>query len=150
MQETVVQKLGSWGLRTVCLAYRDFPSSKLPDWDDETNVVDELTCICICCIENPVRQEVPNLIDTCQNAGITVRMITGDNIVTARSIAVKCRIISDHDNDSVFEGQEFNRRIRSTPDGEVYKFLKKFPFFLILNFRLNKIYLIKFGQIYVY
>ena len=41
-------------------------------------------------------------------------MVTGDNIDTARAIAVKCGIISSDrakDKDRVMDGKEFNRRI---------------------------------------
>lgn len=37
--------------------------------------------------------QVPDAILTCQRAGIVVRMVTGDNINTARSIATKCGIV---------------------------------------------------------
>jgi Ca2+ transporting ATPase len=47
--------------------------------------MDNMTCICIVGIEDPVRPEVPDAIKQCQRAGITVRMVTGDNINTARS-----------------------------------------------------------------
>jgi Ca2+ transporting ATPase len=40
-------------------------------------------------------------------------MITGDNVNTARSIALKCGIISPTDQFLVLDGKEFNRRIRS-------------------------------------
>jgi Ca2+ transporting ATPase len=39
-------------------------------------------------------------------------MITGDNVNTARSIALKCGIISPTDHFLVLDGKEFNRRIR--------------------------------------
>jgi P-type Ca2+ transporter type 2B len=39
-------------------------------------------------------------------------MITGDNVNTARSIALKCGIISASDRFLVLDGKEFNRRIR--------------------------------------
>ena len=39
--------------------------------------------------QDPVRPEVPASIKQCQRAGITVRMVTGDNINTARAIATK-------------------------------------------------------------
>jgi Ca2+ transporting ATPase len=39
-------------------------------------------------------------------------MITGDNVNTARSIALKCGIISPTDRFLVLDGKEFNRRIR--------------------------------------
>ena len=41
-------------------------------------------------------------------------MITGDNIVTARSIALKCGIIKPTDDFLVLEGREFNERIRDS------------------------------------
>ena len=117
--QTVIEPMACDGLRTICVAYRDFPSDQQPNWDDELSVVDQLTCICICGIEDPVRPEVPDAIAKCRSAGITVRMVTGDNVNTARSIALKCGIISPNDSFLVLEGKEFNRRIRSKPDGEV-------------------------------
>ena len=41
-------------------------------------------------------------------------MVTGDNINTARSIAIKCGIISPGDNFLVLEGKEFNTRVRDS------------------------------------
>jgi len=57
---------------------------------------------------------VPDAIKQCKKAGIVVRMVTGDNINTARSIAYKCGILDDEDcvNNLVIEGREFNNRIR--------------------------------------
>ncbi|CAF1535541.1 unnamed protein product, partial [Didymodactylos carnosus] len=66
----------------------------------------------------PVRPEVPEAIRLCQRAGITVRMVTGDNIATARAIAQKCGIIYPGDLSLVIEGTDFNRCIRRR-DGEV-------------------------------
>jgi len=66
-----------------------------------------------------VSVKVPEAIRKCQRSGITVRMVTGDNINTARSIASKCGIIGRGDEDLVLDGREFNRRIRDTADGPV-------------------------------
>ena len=63
--------------------------------------------------------QVPNAIKKCQNAGITVRMVTGDNVNTARSIAAKCGILKMNDSFLVLEGKEFNKRIRDPVTGEV-------------------------------
>jgi len=41
-----------------------------------------------------VRKEVPDAVATCQRAGITVRMVTGDNIHTAKHIARECGILT--------------------------------------------------------
>lgn len=63
--------------------------------------------------------QVPEAIRKCQRAGITVRMVTGDNINTARAIAIKCGIIHPGEDFLCLEGKEFNRRIRNEK-GEVW------------------------------
>lgn len=127
--KTIIEPMASDGLRTICVAYRDYVHRKPsapnetqvegePNWDDEDAIVSRLTCLCIVGIEDPVRDEVPSAIRKCQRAGITVRMVTGDNVNTARSIAMKCGIIKPGDDFLVMEGKEFNKRIRNA-DGEV-------------------------------
>lgn len=55
----VIEPMASGGLRTICLAYRDFPvSEEEPNWDDESNILTGLTCIAVVGIEDPVRPEV--------------------------------------------------------------------------------------------
>ncbi|CAF1148670.1 unnamed protein product, partial [Didymodactylos carnosus] len=115
--QTAIEPMACDGLRTICIAFKDYQEGALPDWDDEKNVVEGLTCVCICGIQDPVRPEVKGAIAKCKNAGITVRMVTGDNVDTARSIAVSCGIISTNDDFLVLDGKEFNRRI--TQDGVV-------------------------------
>jgi Ca2+ transporting ATPase len=66
----------------------------------------------VCAIQDPVRDEVPEAIRKCKRAGIVVRMVTGDNISTARSIARKCGIIGASDDFLVMEGKEFNERVK--------------------------------------
>lgn len=67
-------------------------------------------------------KQVPEAIRKCQRAGITVRMVTGDNVNTARSIATKCGIYKPGEDMLVLEGKEFNQRIRDA-DGEVQQHL---------------------------
>ncbi|XP_061629080.1 plasma membrane calcium-transporting ATPase 1-like isoform X1 [Phyllopteryx taeniolatus] len=113
LMKTVIEPMASEGLRTICLAYRDFTAADQPDWDDEADILTGLTCIAVVGIEDPVRPEVPDAIRKCQRAGITVRMVTGDNINTARAIASKCGILQPGDDFLCLEGKEFNRRIRN-------------------------------------
>ncbi|XP_064417746.1 plasma membrane calcium-transporting ATPase 1 isoform X2 [Latimeria chalumnae] len=114
MIKKVIEPMASEGLRTICIAYRDFNVTELePDWDNENDIVTNLTCLTVVGIEDPVRLEVPDAIRKCQRAGITVRMVTGDNINTARAIAVKCGILHPGDDFLCIEGKEFNRRIRN-------------------------------------
>ena len=124
----IIEPMARDGLRTIALSYRDFVPGKAeinqvhiepgvePNWDDEEKIVDNLTCVCIVGIEDPVRPEVPEAIRKCQRAGITVRMVTGDNVNTARAIATKCGIIKPGDGFIVMEGKEFNRAIKDAND----------------------------------
>uniref|UniRef100_A0A8C1VWL5 Calcium-transporting ATPase n=1 Tax=Cyprinus carpio TaxID=7962 RepID=A0A8C1VWL5_CYPCA len=118
MVKKVIEPMACEGLRTICVAYRDFPADPEPNWEDENNILTELTAICVVGIEDPVRPEVPDAIQKCQRAGITVRMVTGDNINTARAIAIKCGIIHPGEDFLCIDGKEFNRRIRNEK-GEV-------------------------------
>uniref|UniRef100_A0A8C3S0R7 Calcium-transporting ATPase n=1 Tax=Chelydra serpentina TaxID=8475 RepID=A0A8C3S0R7_CHESE len=112
--KTVIEPMASEGLRTICLAFRDFPAGEPePEWDNENDIVTGLTCIAVVGIEDPVRPEVPDAIKKCQRAGITVRMVTGDNINTARAIASKCGILNPGEDFICLEGKDFNRRIRN-------------------------------------
>lgn len=67
---------------------------------DETNLYfklenDDLTCIAFVGIKDPVRKTVKESVRKCQQAGIKVRMVTGDNMLTANAIAKECLITSD-------------------------------------------------------
>ncbi|CAB1336353.1 unnamed protein product [Coregonus sp. 'balchen'] len=118
MVKKVIEPMACDGLRTICVAYKDLPAIPEPDWEDEAGIVNDLICITVVGIEDPVRPEVPDAIKKCQRAGITVRMVTGDNINTARAIAAKCGIIQPGDDFLCIDGKEFNRRIRNEK-GEV-------------------------------
>ncbi|XP_026676946.1 plasma membrane calcium-transporting ATPase 3 [Diaphorina citri] len=128
----VIEPMACDGLRTISIAYRDFVPGKAeinqvhidtePNWDDEEYIVNNLTGLCVVGIEDPVRPEVPDAIRKCQRAGITVRMVTGDNINTARSIATKCGILKPGDDFLILEGKEFNRRVRDA-NGDVQQHL---------------------------
>ncbi|XP_031778694.1 plasma membrane calcium-transporting ATPase 2 isoform X2 [Nasonia vitripennis] len=130
--KNVIEPMACDGLRTISIAYRDFVPGKAdinqvhidnePNWEDEENIVANLTCLGIVGIEDPVRPEVPDAIKKCQKAGITVRMVTGDNVNTARSIALKCGILKPSEDFLILEGKEFNKRIRDS-HGEVQQHL---------------------------
>lgn len=130
--QSVVEPMAMNGLRTICIACRDFipkDSSQIvqpnafyfdqePDWEHEPDIIDDMTCLCLVGIEDPVRPEVPEAIRKCQTSGVTVRMITGDNINTASSIAIKCGILKPGDDYLILESKDFNKRIRDK-DGVV-------------------------------
>lgn len=49
----------------------------------------------ICGIRDIIRAEVPISIKKCNTAGIQVKMVTGDNKITARAIAKEVGIINE-------------------------------------------------------
>jgi Ca2+-transporting ATPase len=56
------------------------------------DVAQNLTLIGIVGIEDPLRDGVQKAVDDCHKAGVAVKMCTGDNVLTARSIATQCGI----------------------------------------------------------
>lgn len=73
----VIEPLACDGLRTISIAYKDFVPGKAqvnevhidsePNWDDEENIVANLTCIAVVGIEDPVRPEVMHFCLYCIN-----------------------------------------------------------------------------------
>lgn len=109
----IIEKYASKGLRTLCIAYRTISDSKvdITKLSDE-NIEKDLTCLAIVGIEDPVREEVPQSIKLCNKAGITVRMVTGDNLTTAKSIAKKCGILPENDTSAIImDGKTFRERV---------------------------------------
>ncbi|XP_074335055.1 calcium-transporting ATPase 4, plasma membrane-type-like [Apium graveolens] len=87
----VVNGFASEALRTLCLAFQDMgPSKSYLDSIPE----DSYTLIAVVGIKNPVRPGVRDAVKTCLLAGIKVRMVTGDNIHTAKAIARECGILT--------------------------------------------------------
>ena len=46
LKSDIIEKMANDGLRTICIAYKDLGNEK-QNWDNEENVVNDLTCICI-------------------------------------------------------------------------------------------------------
>jgi P-type Ca2+ transporter type 2B len=61
-------------------------SEETINWEDEEAISSGLVGLALCGIQDPVRDEVPAAIEKCRRAGITVRMVTGDNVNTARQV----------------------------------------------------------------
>ncbi|KAG9052918.1 hypothetical protein FS842_009039 [Serendipita sp. 407] len=98
-------------LRTIAICYRDVdvwpPPGKGTDEVPLSELVHELTLIAITGIEDPLRPSVRDAIADAHHAGVTVKMCTGDNVLTARSIAAQCGIYSP--GGIIMEGPVFRR-----------------------------------------
>ncbi|KAL5587088.1 hypothetical protein FOVSG1_012224 [Fusarium oxysporum f. sp. vasinfectum] len=87
-------------LRTIGLVYKDF--EEMPDLEN----LGDLTLLGIVGIQDPVREGVPQAVQNARRAGVVTRMVTGDNLVTARAIATECGIFTDG---IVMEGPDFRK-----------------------------------------
>jgi len=81
------------GMRTLGFAYREIDDTA--GCLDINEICNKLTWIGFFAIADPIRADVPNAINLCKNAGIEVKMITGDISETALEIAVQSGIIKD-------------------------------------------------------
>ncbi|KAL3617879.1 ATF/CREB activator [Castilleja foliolosa] len=100
-----IEQFANEALRTLCLAYKDIGS----DFSAEHPISFEgYTLIGIVGIKDPVRPGVKESVAICKSAGITVRMVTGDNINTAKAIARECGILTD--DGIAIEGPEFRMK----------------------------------------
>lgn len=88
------------------------------------------TCIGIVGIKDPVRPGVKESVAICRSAGITVRMVTGDNINTAKAIARECGILTD--DGLAIEGPEFREKNQE----ELLSLIPKIQVNLILFLRI--------------
>ncbi|KAH0912807.1 hypothetical protein HID58_036128 [Brassica napus] len=87
-----INEFANEALRTLCLAYMDIENGFSAD---EGIPASGFTCIGIVGIKDPVRPGVRESVELCRRAGIMVRMVTGDNINTAKAIARECGILTD-------------------------------------------------------
>ncbi|PRP84217.1 P-type ATPase [Planoprotostelium fungivorum] len=99
-----IEKWASQGLRTLTLCHLDLPSYTQVPKDGDCPFETSMILDAIIGIQDPLRPEVPASVELCKRAGITVRMLTGDNILTASYIARQCGILTDG---FAMEGPEF-------------------------------------------
>jgi len=92
--EQTIAHFADQALRTICLAFRDVSSSEFSKFSDDEAPVQNLVCIGIVGIQDPLRPGVVEAVAHFKRAGVTVRMITGDNLLTARAIARNAGILT--------------------------------------------------------
>ena len=80
-------RLAGQGLRVIAVAFRDFDPETFDPSVDLLNLVRDLNLVAFVGIVDPPRKEARDAIARCKDAGIRVRMITGDHATTAAAIA---------------------------------------------------------------
>jgi len=129
-------------LRTLCMVYKDY--SSWPTWFPKTGGNDEqkpvgqdsssdltlnpaadndnmadMIFLGMVGIQDPLRPGVNEAVVDCKHAGVVVRMVTGDNIATAKAIALDSGILTGEAFEVIMEGSEF----RKMSDVEMNKML---------------------------
>ena len=103
-------------LRTIGMLFRDFeqwPPAGARAVEDNKHTADfedifeDMTFLGVVGIQDPLRDGVSHAVKQCQDAGVTVRMVTGDNLVTATAIATQCGIKTQ--DGIVMEGPKFRQ-----------------------------------------
>jgi magnesium-transporting ATPase (P-type) len=96
----LIEHFAGDALRCVALAHRcnvqDLLNPRTCTTEDVEHKLEKDLCLdAIAGIMDPLREDVVDAVATCQRAGIIVRMVTGDNLDTARAIARQAGILTD-------------------------------------------------------
>ncbi|BAF15709.1 calcium-transporting ATPase 5, plasma membrane-type [Oryza sativa Japonica Group] len=107
-----IEDMAASSLRCVAFAYRTYEMVDVPSEDRRADWIlpeDDLIMLGIVGIKDPCRPGVKDSVRLCAAAGIKVRMVTGDNLQTARAIALECGILSDPNVSEpvIIEGKAF-------------------------------------------
>ncbi|KAL8722536.1 MAG: hypothetical protein Q9225_001004 [Loekoesia sp. 1 TL-2023] len=121
--EEVIEEYASRSLRTIGFLYKDYeqwPPKGAPTQEDDHNlavfdkIFKDMVFLGIVGIQDPLRVGVAEAVQSCQNAGVYVRMVTGDNLLTAKAIAEECGIFKP--GGIVMEGPEFRKLSKTQMD----------------------------------
>jgi Ca2+-transporting ATPase len=103
----IIESYADDALRTIAGAVRPcYPSSATTDAEGNL-LMDDLILVCVFGIEDPLRPEVPAAVKSCQDAGVLIRMVTGDSLPTAIAIARGCGILNP--DGLSMEGPDFRK-----------------------------------------
>lgn len=127
--EKVNAELAGQGMRVLAVAVRDFPVYGFGPADPAA-MVDGLVLLALIGIVDPPREQARQAVAECRAAGIRVRMLTGDHVVTAQAIATELGIpgtaVTGADLDAITGDAELAARLddvgvvaRVSPDHKI-------------------------------
>ncbi|VEU39701.1 unnamed protein product [Pseudo-nitzschia multistriata] len=111
--ENIISEFAEDALRCIAITHRNQIEnitkdiSKISIADCESLIEKEMCLDALVGIADPLRDDVVDAIAVCQKAGIFVRMVTGDNIETARAIAKQAGILTK--GGTAMTGEEFRK-----------------------------------------
>ncbi|TYJ49730.1 hypothetical protein E1A91_A01G155000v1 [Gossypium mustelinum] len=141
-----LEKFGSAGLRTLCLAYKDLAPDVYESWNekfiqaksslrDRERKLDEvaeliekdLILIGATAIEDKLQEGVPDCIETLSRAGIKMWVLTGDKMETAINIAYACNLLNNEMKQFIISSEtDAIREVEERGDQvEIARFIKE-------------------------
>jgi P-type Ca2+ transporter type 2C len=99
---SICTTFASDALRLLGIAYRDFDTWPPIGITSADNVLldhlemifNDLSFCGVVAMKDPLRPGVVEAVRKCRKAGVSVRMVTGDNILTAKAVAKECGILT--------------------------------------------------------
>jgi Ca2+-transporting ATPase len=109
------EALAEQGMRVMAVGVQDFPADDFQPPEDPKEMLDRLVLVALVGIVDPPRPEARQSIQECRDAGIRVRMLTGDHAVTAAAIAgelgIPGRAVTGAELDAIADDAELARRL---------------------------------------
>ncbi|XP_062168946.1 putative calcium-transporting ATPase 13, plasma membrane-type [Alnus glutinosa] len=108
--EQIIQGMAASSLRCIAFAHKQVSGDQENEQEHKKLEEDGLTLLGLVGLKDPCRPGVKKAVEDCQYAGVNVKMITGDNVFTAKAIATECGILrpgQDMVSGAVVEGVEF-------------------------------------------
>lgn len=103
LSKKIIAQYQEQSLRAIGFAYRELKDETY----DEGQIPLGLKFLGFVGIADPVRDDVAFAVKSCHSAGIDVKMVTGDNIVTASAIGKQIDLLSGGQDGQVISGPEF-------------------------------------------
>ncbi|XP_009792877.1 putative calcium-transporting ATPase 13, plasma membrane-type [Nicotiana sylvestris] len=110
--DRIIEGMAASSLRCIAFAHKQLPKTEQEDHEQIHGSIPDSSFILLGFIglNDPCRPGVKKAVEDCQNAGVNIKMITGDNVFTAKAIATECGIFHPNleaDEGEVIEGEKF-------------------------------------------
>ena len=120
LSEIVTNTFARQAFRTLLIAYSELSMDEYNTLKSQHNnfhsekdrevLEQDLTVVGIYALQDPLRDEIVESVKKCKRAGINIRMVTGDNLDTAKAIALEAGIVDLHHVNNQYvcmEGKQF-------------------------------------------
>lgn len=100
------EELAGNAMRNLAIAYKTLPSNTNIESAKMDDTESKLTYLGLASMIDPLREEVPESMQSAHQANIAVSVITGDNAITAQAIALKAGLAKTKEEIRLVQGEE--------------------------------------------